>query len=363
MNMVEAIKEQLSGQVMSKLSSLVGENEAKTKTAVGAAIPAVLSGLSSVASSGSGAQKLASALGNFDTGSLSNIAGMLSGNSGAMLEQGTAILGSLFGGSTLSGIINALSRFSGMGAGASKNLLGYLMPLMLGTIAGKMGPKGLNPQALASMFAEQKANISSALPSGFSLNDIPGLASVGAAARQAVGSAQDAGASAARWLWPVAGVVLVGLIAWYFLGRREAAVAPVADSVAKAGNAAKKTVTALKVPIEDAAGALPAATQLGKDLTAVYTSASETLSGIKDAASAEKALPELKELTDKVGALKSAWDKLPEAGQATISSITSSHLGKLKDLVTKVEAMPGVGDKVKPILDQLVAKLSALASK
>jgi hypothetical protein len=363
MNIVEAIKEQLSGQVLSKLSSLIGENEAKTKAAVGAAIPALLSGLASGASGGSGAQKLASALGNFDTGSLSNIAGMLSGQSGAILEQGIGLLNSLLGGSTLSGIINALSRFSGLGAGASKNLLGYLMPLVLGTIAGKTGPKGLNAQGLASMLADQKANISRALPTGFSLSDVPGLTSVGATARQAVGSAQDAGASAARWLLPVAGVVLLGLVAWYLLGRREAAAPPVADSAAKADNTLKQTVTAAKVPIEDAAGALPAATQLGKDLTALYTSASETLNGIKDAASAEKALPQLKTLTEKVGAMKSIWDELPEAGRSTISSITSSHRGKLKDLVSKVAAMPGVGEKVKPILDQLVARLSALGSK
>jgi hypothetical protein len=269
------------------------------------------------------------------------------------------LLHSVLGGNLMSSITNTLARFAGIGSGSVQKLLGYLMPLALASIARHFSGKAISPQGLTSMLAEQKDNIADAFPSGFSLDSVPGLAAAGSAARQAVGAAQDAGSSAARWLLPVAGVALLALLAWYVLGRREAAAPVATETVAKAGNTVK-TVTAQKVPLEDATAAMPAATQLGKDLTAVYTSATETLANIKDTASAEKALPQLKELTEKIDGLKSVWDKLPAAGQSAIRSATSTYLARLKDLVAKIEAMPGVGEKVKPALDQLVTKLSEI---
>ena len=65
MNIVDVIKSQLSGEVLAKLSSLVGENEDKTKAAVGAAVPGLLSVLSSLATSG-GADTLINALKQVD---------------------------------------------------------------------------------------------------------------------------------------------------------------------------------------------------------------------------------------------------------------------------------------------------------
>ena len=113
MNLVQLIKDQLLGAGLGKLSALLGESEAKTESAVGAAVPALLAGLSSLASSHEGAQKLTSALGKFDAGSLSNLGNMLSGQAGAVAGRGGSLLGSLFGGNVLSGITNALSRFAG----------------------------------------------------------------------------------------------------------------------------------------------------------------------------------------------------------------------------------------------------------
>ena len=42
MNIVDLIKSQLSGDVLGKLSSLVGESEDKTRTAVNGAVPSLL---------------------------------------------------------------------------------------------------------------------------------------------------------------------------------------------------------------------------------------------------------------------------------------------------------------------------------
>src|SRR5262245_37188281 len=129
MNLVDTIKNQLFSEGhLDQLSSLIGAGEGATKSAVGAAVPAVLSALTKMTSSGDGAQKVVSALGNFDAGSLGNMAHMLSGQAGSVLEQGSGLLNSLLGGNLVSGIVSAVSKFSGIGGGAMQKLLGYLMP-------------------------------------------------------------------------------------------------------------------------------------------------------------------------------------------------------------------------------------------
>src|SRR5262249_37773546 len=125
MNLVNAIESQLSDEVMSKLSSLIGAKEDATRTAVGAAVPALLSGLSNLASRAGGAQQLISALGKLQGGSLANMASMLTSNPSAVLDQGGSLLNSLLGGNALSGIINTLAQFAGLGSGSVQKLLGY----------------------------------------------------------------------------------------------------------------------------------------------------------------------------------------------------------------------------------------------
>ena len=177
MNIVDVIKSQLSGEVIAKLSSLVGESEDKTKAAVGAAVPGLLSVLASLATSG-GADKLINALKQVDTGTGGGFGDVLSGQAGQVAEKGGSLLNILLGSSALPAIISILSKFSGVAAGPLKTLLSYLTPLILATIAKQFSGKPLTSSALSSFFAEQKPNINAALPPGLSLANIPGFATV-----------------------------------------------------------------------------------------------------------------------------------------------------------------------------------------
>jgi hypothetical protein len=342
MNLVEVIKNQISNGTINQLSSLIGAGEGTTRSAVGAAVPAALSALSSLASSKGGAQKLLSALGKFDAGSLGNLGNMLSEQPGAVLEQGSGLLNSLFGGSTITGITNALATFAGLGSGAVQKLLGYLMPLLLGSIAGRFAGKALNAQSLASMFADQKANIANALPSGLSLANVPGLESAKAAAWQASDAVQQTGLSFWRWLAPVLAIGLAALALWWYLGPRA------------------ETPTVSKVPNIPSV-AVPDVTKLSTDLTGITKSLTETLTGIKDAASAEAALPALNELKGKLESARAVAERLPAAGKSTINGLVRTALDKLRPLVDKVLAMAGVGDKIKPVVDGIMDNLNALA--
>jgi hypothetical protein len=330
MNLVEQIKNQLTNGALAQLSSLIGASEGETRSAVGAAVPAVLSALSNMASSG-GAQKLASAVGHFETGSLGHLSHMLTTQPSAVLEQGNGILHSLFGSSpVISGIVSALSRFAGIGPGSGQKLLGYLMPLVLGAIAGRFTGKGVNAQGLVGLLADQKANIANALPSGFSLADVPGLATGREAARAVAGAAQPATATIGRWLLPVLGVIaLAALLWWYFSS-------------------------------QSATSKVPEVAQVTTDLTGTFKSLTDSLAGIKDAASAEAALPKLKELDGKLDGMKALVNKLPEAGKSKITDLIKASMGKVEDQFAKLLWIPGVGDKISPTVDGIMGKLAAL---
>jgi hypothetical protein len=334
MNLIDTIKNELfSDGHLNQLSSLIGADAGATKSAIGAVVPTVLSAISNLASTGGGAQKVVSALGRLDGASASNVAHLLSGQADSVLEQGSGLLSSLFGGSTISGIVNAVSKFSGVGAGGVQKLLGYLMPVILGGIAGRFAGKAPSAQGLTSMLADQKSAIANALPSGYSLHDIPGLAAVGSAARGAVDATANAGSSLLKWALPVAALAAIALVLLWFFRPGQSPV--------------------LNVPAADA-------TKLSTDLTGDFKSLTDSLAGIKDAASATAAFPKLRELSGKLDDMKALVDKLPVADKGKITDLIKPNLAKLEDQFAKLQWMPGVGDKLQPTVDGIMGKLASL---
>jgi Bacterial protein of unknown function (DUF937) len=361
MNLVEIIKDQLSSAVINQLSSHVGASEGATRSAVMAAVPALLSALSGLASGGgSGSQKLVSALENLGgAGSLENLVPKMSNHPASVLEQGASILSSLFGNSTISGIVNAISKFYSIAPGASQKLLGYLAPLVLSAIASQFKGKSLNAQGLASLFADQKANITCALPSGFSLSEVPGLAAAGsAAARSATRQVETAGSSLPRWLLPLAGLAALGLLLWWFIPSATipAPVEPVASvSRAQSPEPARAPV------LQDVKRLVPDVTAFSTELKDTFTKLTEALSSVKDVPSAEAALPKLQDLESKLDIAKATMQKLADSAKMTISTLVKSSEGKLRELVDKVLAIPGVGEKIKVVADSIIVKLTDLA--
>ncbi|MGD0043955.1 MAG: DUF937 domain-containing protein, partial [Isosphaeraceae bacterium] len=330
MNIVDVIKSQLSGEVLAKLSSLVGESEDKTKAAVGAAVPGLLSVLASLATSG-GADKLINALKQVDTGTGGGFGDVLSGQAGQVAEKGGSLLNILLGSSALPGIISILSKFTGVPAGPLKTLLSYLAPLILATIAKQFSGKPLTSSALSSFFAEQKSNINAALPPGLSLANIPGFTTATTAPRPVASAAPAESSGLPGWLLPLVALGLLGALAWYFFGNQPAELKPVAETPLVKEEAPKPVPVLPKVELP----AVPDPTKIGTDLTSIFTSLTDILGGVKDVPTAETAAPKLTDLTPKLDGLKTLWDKLPDAAKSSISKIAVDHLGKLKELVAK----------------------------
>jgi hypothetical protein len=365
-NLVTLIMQYLTPDMIGRISTALGLNRNNAQSAIGAAVPALLAGLSGVAERPGGAQKLVDAA-KQQTSTLSNFASMIGGQGQAsMIEKGTQMLSSLLGDQDQTVLAGAIGKFAGLGQGASSSLLGMLAPVVMGTIAQQQGTSGLNTSGLTSLLSAQKDNIVQALPSSFKslLGGTGLLGSLGGAARTATVAGEqtaraatsaahtigDAGQRAAgraasavpNWVyWLLPALAVAGLL-YYYLGGS-------AEKVAQQGVTATQSVIV---------GGLDVGKQLGDSLGALRTS----LQGITDAASASAALPRLQEITTQVDKVSSMVGQLSPDQRKFIVGLVSPAMTTLNQLFDKVLAIPGVGEVLKPTIDTLKAKLAALAA-
>jgi hypothetical protein len=345
MNVVDLIKDQLSGDLIGNLSTLVGKDQATARNAVSGAVPSLLAVLAGLAKSSGGIEKLLSALRTFDASSLAEVVSSLrSGNAAPVQKKGGDLLGSLLGEGTLGMLLSALSKFSNLDSGSTKTLLSTLLPLVLGAISNHFKGKLLDAQGLSGFFKDQAGNIAAAIPAGLSLADIPGLSGLKASAAQSATGLPS-------WVLPVAAVAVLALLGWFFLGQAAKEPVPTLEP--------SRTVTAKPANVPKAA-AVSDDVSLPDQLAKVYTSAIESLSSVKDVPTAEAATPKLEGLEKTIDRLKLLIDNLPESGKAAIAAIQTKYIDQLNDLVARVLSIPGVSEKLKPLVDGLVTKLTAI---
>ena len=203
-NLVDLVKGQLGGPALGQLGALLGEDNNKTEAALGAAVPGLLSGLTSQANADGGAS-LFDAVNNQDDSMLDNIGGMLTGSdSSNVMNQGSNMLSSILGSGAAGGLASAVAGLTGIGGKSSSGLMGLLMPIVLGMVKRKIfggGGFSQNAGGLLSLLNGQKDNVQAAMPSGFqnqlqSSGFMDQLSSFGGNAGGAVGGAVTGAAGA-----------------------------------------------------------------------------------------------------------------------------------------------------------------------
>jgi hypothetical protein len=384
------VLEQLLGssEVLSRIGSLIGLSPERTKTAVGAAVPAILAALVGLVQKPAGRDQLATAVRNQDPGVLDNLGGTLSGGrQNALIDSGTNLLTSLFGESKVGGLSGAIGRFAGLNQGATTSLLGALAPVVLGALGREQRTQNLDAQGLAGMLNDQKDSIAHALPTGLaselgSTGLLAGIADrLGEGGSTTAQAARTARADAARtasvatstaagtagsaataahqrtsgggsWLrWLIGLIVLLVLIwlAWQYLfrDRMEEAVAPTTPP-ATVGEPAQNLV------VGDV--------NLGQEVTSVVESATTVLNDVTDATSAEAALPRLNEIDANLDRLGGLVGQLPAEGKSALAALINGALPEFEALVARVSEISGVGAVIKPAADALVEKLKAMAA-
>ncbi|WP_065754010.1 DUF937 domain-containing protein [Bradyrhizobium paxllaeri] len=379
-NLVSAVMQFLTPDMIAKIASVLGLDRNVTQKAISGAIPALLASLADVASTPNGARQLTNTL-TQQSASIDSLKNLIGGSGQNLLQEtGANMLSGLFGGGTLDAMAQTIGKFAGIGEGTSKSMLGMLGPVVLGMLGQQQRSAGLDASGLASLLTSQKDQIAAAIPSGLASQlSAAGLIDgaseslrSGAAAASAAGgriaeasgrtayqSGQTASAAArsvtaSQWpYWLVAAVVLGGL-AWFAFGpSREDTVAQLPPP----STTRTATGTVGAAPTDLTVGGMNLANQVNASVGSIRT----LLPGITDAASAEAALPKLKEATAQLNEVNSRAAQLSPEGKTILVKLIVAATPTINQMCDKVLATPGAGTVAKPAIDELRGKLDALA--
>jgi hypothetical protein len=379
-----AVLEQLLGsnEVLSRIGSLIGLSPERSRSAIGAVVPAILAALVSLVQKPGGRDQLAAAVRNQDPGVLDNLSAMLgSGRQNSLIDSGSSLLTSLLGDSKVGALSGAIAKFAGLNQGSATSLLGALAPVVLGALGREQRTQGLDAQGLAGLLNDQKGSIAQALPAGLAselgstglLDGIAdrlgeGMSTTARAARAEAArtasvapstttsstvTARPSTSGGGSWLRWLIGLLLLALLAWlawqYLLRDRveEEAVVPTTPP-ATVGEPAQNLV------VDDV--------NLGQEVTSAFESATTALNGVTDAASAEAALPRLSEIDANLDRLGGLAGRLPAEGKSALAALINGALPELEALIARVSDLPGVGDIIRPAANGLVEKLKAMAA-
>ncbi|MEE9437771.1 MAG: OmpA family protein [Saprospiraceae bacterium] len=228
-NLLDMLKDQVTGSLATQAAGFLGESEGNITKALGGAFPAILGSLITKSSEPSGAKGIMDMIGGVDMGMLSNIGGLFGGGASSvngLLNSGGGILESLLG-SKMGGIVDMITKLSGLKSGSTSSLLKMAAPFLIGMIGKQMKGKGLS--FLTDMLMGQKSAVAKAMPSG--MGNLLGFAD---GARDVVSKATNTASSAARttanvatntaksgmgWLKWAFPLLLLGGLAWWMVGK------------------------------------------------------------------------------------------------------------------------------------------------
>jgi Bacterial protein of unknown function (DUF937) len=366
-NLVSLVMQFLTPDMIGRIATALGFDRNKVQSAFDAAVPAILATFNDVSTQPGGAQKLADTA-RQQVGSLGNFASVLAaGGQSSFLEKGSQMLSSLVGGQTQNVLTDVISRFTGLGQSRSGSLLGMLAPVVMGTVAHHLGTTGgLDANGIANLFASQRNNIAAAMPAGLGnmlsstglLNSLGDAAQIATSAgsettraaaatartidqtgRRAASAAESTSSNWLYWLLPLAAAAVLLI---YFAARPNEQTAP----------QGMNQTTTLAVSGGD----------IGKQLTNHIANVRTTLNGVTDVASAQAALPKLQEATAQIDKTGSQAAQLSADQRKQIAGLVDPMMPAFNQLCDRVLAIPGVAQVLKPSVDSLKAKLTAITA-
>jgi sporulation protein YlmC with PRC-barrel domain len=357
-DILTAVSRHLTPDLMAKMASASGiSDRAITEKAVGAAVPAVLSRLATLATKPEGERQLADAVAKQSPRTMESFAKI--GGPAQLSDAGKSLLSSLLGAGSFSSLASGIGRFAGVGDGAARSILGMLTPVIL-SVLGREARGEVN--GLTQLLASQRDDFAAAMPAG--LCDLlrtggDRIGSVTSAARHA-NEHRDTQTPTARmvravdptqsrsspnWVyWALPFLALAGL-AWYFWGD-ERAGGPVVEAPPQT-----KVSTAQR-PVSS--------TDLQAQITATIDSLNGTLQAVKDRPSDASVLPRLQQAADELDRLHSLAARLPFETRDRLAEAIKTAIAQARTALDGVNAMPGLAAEARPVIASLRTKLDAL---
>lgn len=236
-NLLDLVKSQLSGSVLSQAASFLGESESGTSTAMGAALPAILGSIVNKASSTDGAKGIMDMIlsQKQDSGMLDNFASLLGNSNQAqgLLQSGGGMLSSLLGNKT-AGLVSAISSLAGIKSGSVSSLLSMAAPLLMNVIGKQVSSNNLGLSGLTSLLSSQAPFIKAALPA--SISNVLGFGDFGTSAKNVANTVTSAvDTKSTNWMpWIIGAAVVLGSIFFWKSCQDKAAEAMAATEAAAA---------------------------------------------------------------------------------------------------------------------------------
>lgn len=313
-NLLDMLKDQIGDSIFSQAGQFLGADESGVKSAMGAAMPAILGSMITNSSSQKGAEGLLDMItsGGHDGGIFDSLGGLLGGGdtTSGFLNSGSGILKSLMG-NKLGSVVDVIASVSGMKKGLASSVMSMAAPLVMGMVGRYVKQKALDAIGLGKFLGGQSKHVANALPAGmgsllgFSADSGMGdrIEEVAETAKEAVTTATEGGTSMLRRVLPLLLLLAVGYFGWQWwqgsnVGDKiaegaNAVVDKTKDMAETAGDVASDAASAVGDKVSDAAntvaeGAKDAANtageMVGDALDATTKAAREALSSITFAA-------------------------------------------------------------------------------
>ena len=355
-NLVSLASQYLTPELIGRIATSLGVDRTLLGKAVTALAPTLLRILSGLASTPAGARRLASTIEQTDPNILESLESAIGGSGQqSLVKEGVSTLELLLGGgSAVSALVAAVSKFAGIGKEAGTSLTGLLAPAVLGLLRKEQAAQGLDASGLAQLLASQKENISAAVPPEFgkllSAAGAPGFESAAPQAPKVTRSSatpaasESASRSFSRLGLIAAAIAAAALVAWWFIGNRPAEV------VEQTKTAAGQIAQNLSVDGVD----------LRSSVQTALAGLKTALQGVSDTASAQAALPQLQKESAEFQKIQDLASKLPVDAKGVLANLVASVRPAIDELFDKVLAIPGVSAIAKPVIDGLRTELDAL---
>jgi ABC-type transporter Mla subunit MlaD len=160
---------------------------------------------------------------------------------------------------------------------------------------------------------------------------------------------------------PLALVALLGLWFLYPTSERVAQQAPAVPVPTETG--ALQFAQGLEQRLASLRGLGANGVEAANQISGAFGSLTAALQGITDQATAQTALPRLKEAASQVDKVVSSVDSLPADGRKALYGFVAAALPTINTLLDKVLAIPGVSAAIKPTVDELRLKLDSMAKQ
>ncbi len=240
MNLLDMVKDQVSGSLISNASKFLGESESGVGKALDGIFPALMGKMIDKTDDGGGLDKLFDMAKGSDDSILDDIGGLFGGGAGnvaKLMNGGSGVLNLLLGNNT-GGLIDKVAGFSGLKGSATSSLIKMAAPFLMSMVGRHIKNKALDAVGLGKWLGGQRGSVKSAMPGGLlsslgagflgkGFDAITGLAdNVGDAGKKVVGGAADVVTGAAGAVGDAGKKVVGGA----------------ADAVGAVGDAGKKVV-------------------------------------------------------------------------------------------------------------------------